>query len=115
MIGAAGSTNGASAMAAAPTNASARAARPSITRRVVLLRLDTAPANATNHTSTDRSTCATSTVRKKSPAGSRRPTPGVRARARNTASRPDAASAPVPSASQPVASEARTSRGTSSA
>ncbi len=115
MIGAAGSRNGATAIATAPSTASASAARPSASARVVLLSVNTAPANDTNQTSTDRSTCATSTVRKKSPAGRKRLTPGVRASARNTASSPDAASAETPSASQPIASRARASRGTASA
>lgn len=115
MIGRVGSTNGATAIAAEPSTASASAARPSASARVVLFRLQIAPANDTNQTSTDRSTCATSTVRKKSPAGRKRLTPGVRASARNTARSPDAASADTPSASQPIASLARPSRGTASA
>ena len=62
------------------------------------------PAKATNHTSTDRSTCTTSATRKKSATGSHWLTPGVRDSTSRIENTPEPTSASSPSHSQPRAS-----------
>src|SRR5574340_986411 len=73
------------------------------TPRGVAFRLHSIPAIATNHTSTDRSTCTTSATRKKSAAGCQRLTPGVRASTSRIENSPEPISAEMPSHSQPRA------------
>jgi hypothetical protein len=99
-------TKVASVISTVPPPARPSATQPQARPRRRDCRLHSAPAIALNHTSTDRSTCTTSTVRKKSPAGSQAPTPGVRASTSSSDSTPEASSAASPSASQPRASAA---------
>ncbi len=82
--------------------------------RGALFRLQSSPATAMNHTSTDRSTCTTSATRKKSATGSHWLTPGVRESTSSTENTPEPTSDSTASHSQPRARLRRASAGTAS-
>ena len=103
--------NGAVAISAVPASARASAAQPSGSARLPLFSVHSAPAKARNHTSTDRSTCATSATWKKSTSGNTSFTAGARDSTSNTESTPAAASDTSASSIQPIASVRRLSVG----
>ena len=85
---------------------------PALSRAACAFRLHSTPAMATNHTSTDRSTCTTSATRKKSATGSHWLTPGVRASTSSIENRPEPISASSPSHNQPRANARCAASGT---
>ena len=78
MIGSPCPTNADSDINVAPVPQRPNAAQPQASPRGDPLRLHSRPANATNQTSTDRSTCTTSATRKKSTPGNHSLIIGVR-------------------------------------
>ena len=106
--------NGASDIRAAPAPARASADQPMAMARGALLRLHNTAAMATNHTSTDRSTCTTSATRKKSATGSHWFSTGVRDNTSNTEKRPEPTSASRPSHNHARASVRRAPSATAS-
>src|SRR5581483_4998651 len=112
MIGCGEPTNALAAIAAVPMLDTSSAAHPPASQAPVQFRLQNTPANATNHTSTDRSTCTTSATWKKSTSGNTLCTQGVREATSSTENKPAPMSEITPSINQPKASRARASRGT---
>src|SRR3972149_4536216 len=88
---------GAAAIAGVPRVASNSACLPAPRKRGVELRLHSAPPKARNHTSTERSTCTTSAVWKKSTHGKIFCTYGARASTSSTEKTPETRSEASPS------------------
>lgn len=97
-----------------PATAIANAAQPSAVQRGVELTLQNIPAIATNHTSTERSTCTTRATRKKFSTGKSPASPGVREATSRIEYTPAPMIAASASCSHPRATLARASAGTTS-
>ena len=104
MIGSPCPTNADSDISVAPVPQRPSATQPQASPRGDPLRLHSRPANATNQTSTDRSTCTTSATRKKSTPGNHWLIIGVRDNTSSSENSPEPISASNPSHSQPRAS-----------
>ena len=93
MMGVPGLAKAATTISSVPAAHSPSAAQLHATARVDVFRHHSMLAMALNQTSTDRSTCKTRAMRKKSPPGSQALTPGVRAATSSSENRPEPISA----------------------